>query len=149
MKTPLLCSFLIGNSALLGTAQPAAPAAETEPVTVTVSALVSTTSTVKLYFYNTRAGFLKHGQWIFSKAVKPEGKHEFSLPVELPKGEWAVAITQDLNNNDKVDKNFIGIPTEPYAFSNNVRPTLAPPDFNDCKFMVDGPGKVVSIVLKD
>ena len=139
--------MLLLGGCLLGAAVPAP--IETEPVLVKVSALASTTAAVKLYFYNTRAGFLKHGQWAFSKSVKPEGKSEFSLPVELPKGEWAVAITQDLNNNDKIDKNFLGIPTEPYAFSNNIRPTLAAPDFNECKFMVDGPGRVVSIVLKD
>ena len=143
-----LCSLLIA-SRVLGAATPAPRTAETASVTVVVSSLVSTTAAVRLYFYNTREGFLKSGKWAFSKAVKPEGKSEFTLPVDLPKGEWAVAITQDLNNNDKIDKNFLGIPTEPYAFSNNIRPTLAAPDFNECKFMVDGPGKVVSIVLKD
>ena len=149
MNVSSLCSLLIGAN-LLGAATPAAaPAAETASVTVKVSALVSTSSTVKLYFYNTRAGFLKRGQWAFSKSVKPEGKDEITLPVDLPKGEWAVAITQDLNNNDKVDKNFLGIPIEPYAFSNNIHPTLAAPDFNECKFTVSGPGQVVSIVLKN
>lgn len=142
------CSLLIASTAL-GAATPASPPAETASVTVVVSALVSTTAAVRLYFYNTREGFLKSGKWAFSKAVKPAGKSEFTLPVDLPKGEWAVAITQDLNNNDKIDKNFLGIPTEPYAFSNNIRPTVAAPDFNECKFTVDGPGKVVSIVLKD
>ena len=141
-------SLLVGTC-LLGAATPAPRSAETQPVTVVVSSLVSTTSTVKLYFYNTRDGFLKSGKWAFSKSVKPEGKREVTLPIALPKGEWAVAITQDLNNNDKIDKNFIGIPTEPYAFSNNVRPTVAAPGFDECKFTVDGPGKVVSIVLKD
>lgn len=143
-----LCSLLIG-SAFLGAAEPAPLPAETASVTVVVSSLVSTTAAVRLYFYNTREGFLKSGKWAFSKSVKPQGKSEFSLPVELPKGEWAVAITQDLNNNDKIDKNFLGIPTEPYAFSNNVRPTIAAPGFDECKFTVDEPGKVVSIVLKD
>ena len=145
MKVLSLCSLVLGGS-LLGAAT---PANETAPVTVVVSSLVSTTSVVRLYFYNTAEGFLKSGKWIFSKAVKPEGKREFTLPVELPKGEWAVAITQDLNNNEKIDKNFIGIPTEPYAFSNNIRPTMAAPKFEECKFMVDKPGKVISIVLKD
>lgn len=147
--TLLPFAALLSGSALLGTVVPAPGAADTAPVTVVVSSLVSTTSTVRLYFYNTREGFLKSGKWAFFKAVKPEGKREFALPVELPKGEWAVAITQDLNNNDKIDKNFIGIPIEPYAFSNNVRPTVAAPGFDECKFMVSGPGKVVSIVLKD
>jgi uncharacterized protein (DUF2141 family) len=143
----LLLSFA---SLLIGAAPWSAPTPhEPQPVTVTVTALVSTTSTVRLYFYNTREGFLKSGKWAFSKAVKPSGKSEFTLPVELPRGDWAVAITQDLNNNDKIDKNFLGIPTEPYAFSNNVRPTVAAPGFDECKFTIDGPGKVVNIVLKD
>ena len=147
MKVLSLCSLLTGSN-LLGAAVPAANPVETSSVTVVVSSLVSTTSTVKLYFYNTRAGFLKSGKWAFSRSVNPEGKRAFTLPVDLPKGEWAVAITQDMNNNNKVDKNFLGIPTEPYAFSNNIRPTVAAPEFDECKFLVDGPGRVVSIVLK-
>ena len=148
--TLLSFAAFLSGTALLGAVVPATPgAADTAPVTVVVSSLVSTTSTVRLYFYNTREGFLKSGKWAFFKAVKPEGKREFTLPVELPKGDWAVAITQDLNNNEKIDKNFIGIPTEPYACSNNVRPTVAAPGFDECKFTVSGPGKVVSIVLKD
>ena len=145
MKVLPFASLLCG-AGVLGAAR---PATETQPVTVVVSALVSTTSPVRLYFYNTREGFLKSGKWAFSKSVLPEGKSQFSLPVELPQGEWAVAITQDMNNNNKIDKNFLGISTEPYAFSNNIRPTVAAPDFNECKFMVSGPGRVVNIVLKD
>ncbi|MDQ2772348.1 MAG: DUF2141 domain-containing protein [Bacteroidota bacterium] len=134
-----LCAVLLGA---------AAPAADTQSVTVRVSALVSTSSTVKLYFYNTPAGFLKSGKWAFSRSVKPEGKSEIALSIDLPRGEWAVSLTQDLNNNNKIDKNFLGIPTEPYAFSNNVRPTIAAPGFDECKFMVDGPGQIISIRLK-
>ena len=145
MKVLPFASLLL-SAGLLGAAR---PATETQPVTVVVSSLVSTSSPVRLYFYNTREGFLKSGKWAFSKSVNPEGKSQFSLPVELPQGEWAVAITQDMNNNNKVDKNFLGIPTEPYAFSNNIRPTVAAPDFNECKFTVSGPGRVVNIVLKD
>ncbi|SNR54432.1 DUF2141 domain-containing protein [Hymenobacter mucosus] len=116
-------------------------------VTVVVSALASTSSAVKLYFYNVREKFLTHGGYAFMRVVKPAGQSQISLPVDLPNGEWAVAITQDTNNNDKLDKNMVGIPTEPFAFSNNVRPRLSPPDFEDCKFVVSGPGKVVTISL--
>ncbi|QJX46328.1 DUF2141 domain-containing protein [Hymenobacter taeanensis] len=121
--------------------------AATSSVTVVVSALASSSSVVKLYFYNVREKFLTHGGYAFMRVVKPGGQKQISLPVELPNGEWAVAITQDTNNNDKLDKNFMGIPTEPFAFSNNVRPRLAPPAFDDCKFTVAGEGKVVSIAL--
>ena len=144
MKLLSIASLLLGAGLL----QAAAPAADTQAVTVRVSALASTSSLVKLYFYNTPAGFLKSGKWAFSRAVKPEGKNEIALSIDLPRGEWAVSLTQDMNNNNKIDKNFLGIPTEPYAFSNNVRPTVAAPGFDECKFLVDGPGQIISIRLK-
>jgi uncharacterized protein (DUF2141 family) len=77
--------------------------------------------------------------------VRPDGKSTLSIPVALAPGEWAVAVSQDLNNNDKLDKNFLGIPTEPFAFSNNVKPRLSAPRFEECKFTVTGPGQVVTI----
>lgn len=140
--SPLAALLLLGSSLPLGAARPA-PATET--VMVVVSGLASTQSVIKLNFYNAPEKFLKDGQMAIRLFVKPEGKKEVSIPVELTPGEWAVALTQDLNNNDKLDKNFLGIPTEPFAFSNNVKPRFAAPSFTECKFMVSGPGQVVSI----
>ena len=137
------CAGVISSTPALASGDPAASSS----VTVVVSALASTSSTVKLYFYNVREKFLTHGGYAFMRVIKPGGQSQVSLPVDLPNGEWAVAITQDINNNDKLDKNFMGIPTEPFAFSNNVRPRLAPPAFDDCKFVVNSPGKVVTISL--
>lgn len=139
-----LAALLLGSSLTLGAAGPtAAPA--TQMVTVVVTDLASTHSMVKLNFYNAPEKFLKDGQQSFRLLVKPDGKNEISVPIELPVGEWAVALTQDVNDNDKLDKNFLGIPTEPFAFSNNVKPRFAAPSFKECKFVVDGPGKVVNI----
>ena len=145
---PILSCFRLTCCCALGLlASTAASATGNSSVTVVVSALASTTSTVKLYFYNVKETFLTHGGYAFMRVVKPGGQRQVSLPVDLPPGEWAVAITQDVNNNDKLDKNLMGIPTEPFAFSNNVRPRFAPPAFDDCKFTVNGPGKVVNIAL--
>ncbi|RYU80262.1 DUF2141 domain-containing protein [Hymenobacter persicinus] len=148
-KVPLVFLAAVG-SALAGSSLPARAGngGGTSSVTVVVSELVSTRAAVKLYFYNVRDTFLQHGGYAFMRVVRPGGQSQIQLPVDLPNGEWAVAITQDTNNNDKLDKNFLGIPTEPYAFSNNIRPTVSAPDFNQCKFLVSGSGKVVSIVLK-
>jgi uncharacterized protein (DUF2141 family) len=141
-----LVSLLLGSLAL-GSAVPAAPPVAPAPETVTVvlSALASTSSVVKLNFYNNPDTFLKTGQMAIRMVVRPDGKSTLSIPVALAPGEWAVAVSQDLNNNDKLDKNFLGIPTEPFAFSNNVKPRLAAPSFQECKFMVTGPGQVVNI----
>lgn len=140
-----LVSLLLGSLAL-GASMPAHPAAgATETVTVVVTALASTNSVVKLNFYNAPEKFLKDGQMAIRMVVRPDGKSTLSIPVELAPGEWAVALSQDLNNNDKLDKNFLGIPTEPFAFSNNVKPRLSAPSFQECKFTVSGPGQVVNI----
>ncbi|MFY0685798.1 MAG: DUF2141 domain-containing protein [Cyclobacteriaceae bacterium] len=60
------------------------------------------------------------------------------IPLELPDGEYAITIFQDLNNNEELDTNFIGIPSEPYGFSNNARGQFGPPKYEQCKFEVKG-----------
>ena len=64
-------------------------------------------------------------------------------------GEYAIAVFHDENGNGKMDKRLFGIPKEPYGFSNNVRPKLSAPKFNDCGFSVGDGSKVVSIKLDE
>ena len=136
---------LLLSSTMLSAGPARRPAPATQLVTVVVSDLASTQALVKLNFYNAPEKFLKDGQMAIRLFIKPEGRKEITVPVELTPGEWAVALTQDLNNNDKLDKNFLGIPTEPFAFSNNVKPRFAAPKFDECKFTVSSPGQVISI----
>lgn len=143
----MLLPFLLFQSPLLQGPRPAAAPA-TVSVTVIVTALASPESVVKLNFYNAAGSFLKENGEVMQLKVRPGGKNSITVPVELPPGAWAVALTQDTNNNDLLDTNFLGIPTEPYAFSNNVRPRFAAPKFEECRFIVSQPGQVVSIVLK-
>ena len=57
----------------------------------------------------------------------------------LPHGEYALTLFIDFNGNKKIDKNFLGIPKEQYGFSNNVMGRMAPPTFDQAKFVVTGP----------
>ena len=40
--------------------------------------------------------------------------------------KYAISVYHDINENGKLDKNMIGIPTEPYGFSNNPRIITGP-----------------------
>ncbi len=60
---------------------------------------------------------------------------------ELPDGEYALSIYWDKNDNGKLDSNMVGIPVEPYAFSNNAAGAFGPPAWNDAKFVVKGDTK--------
>ena len=103
-----------------------------------VTNLPSNKATLKLYFYNVKANFLVRNHYTLLKRVKPGGSTEVVYPIQLPPGEWAIAVTQDLNENDLVDRNLIGIPTEPFALSNVGHPRFKVPTFDDCKLIFCG-----------
>jgi outer membrane protein len=52
---------------------------------------------------------------------------------DLPAGSYAMVLFLDKNNNGALDKNFMGIPNEPIAFSNQYRPK-GPPNFRQAQF---------------
>jgi uncharacterized protein (DUF2141 family) len=54
----------------------------------------------------------------------------------LPDGSYAVSIGIDQNKNRKVDTNFLGMPTEQWGVSNNVRPSLRAPRFEEAAFKI-------------
>lgn len=62
-------------------------------------------------------------------------------------GRWAVSASHDLNGNRKVDTNFLGIPTEAWGVSNNARPTLRAPKFDEAAFKV-GAGQSLTLEIK-
>lgn len=45
-------------------------------------------------------------------------------------GRFAVAVYQDINSDGELNRNRIGIPTEPFAFSNNAKVSRGPPSFD-------------------
>ena len=58
---------------------------------------------------------------------------------DIPKGIYTIGIFVDVNLNNKMDTNFVGIPKEQYGFSNNAKGFMGPPTFEAASFTVDGP----------
>lgn len=56
----------------------------------------------------------------------------------LAPGTYALRLFHDENNNDKLDTNMLGMPTEGYAFSNNVYGSFGPPALERQLFTVEG-----------
>lgn len=102
-------------------------------LTVVVKNIEVSKGSVVLAVFNNENSFLKKPA--AQQVIKASsGIVEFSF--SLPEGDYAVAIYQDVNDNRKLDKNWLGIPKEPYGFSNNFRPKFSAPGFNDCKFTI-------------
>lgn len=63
---------------------------------------------------------------------------------DLPEGPLALTLFHDVNANNKLDTNVIGIPTEPYGFSNNAMGSFGPPKFEQA-VLTPKAGAVVKI----
>lgn len=55
---------------------------------------------------------------------------------DLPCGHYSIAVYHDRNDNQKLDKNFLGIPTESIGFSRNPTVRFGPPSFRDTEFQL-------------
>lgn len=64
-----------------------------------------------------------------------DGREEYLIE-NIEPGEYALLVYYDENNNDRIDKNFIGIPKEPLGFSNRYRPK-GPPSFKRAAFIIE------------
>ena len=52
----------------------------------------------------------------------------------LPAGQYAFAVFHDENDNATIDTNFLGIPQEGFAFSNNALGSFGPPTWAQAQF---------------
>ncbi len=65
----------------------------------------------------------------------------------VPAGQWAVAVVQDENHNDRIDTSFLGVPTEAWGVSGNVRHALRAPRFSEAMFTLT-PTQTLALTIK-
>ena len=66
----------------------------------------------------------------------------------IPYGHYAVKVFHDENDNDDLDTNFLGIPSESYGFSNNAHGTFGPPDYEDAIFSFNPEQTSITILIE-
>lgn len=64
-------------------------------------------------------------------------------------GPYGIKMFQDINDDGALNKNFVGIPKEPYGFSNDAKATFSAPDFEETVFVFGAENKAISIVLNN
>ena len=123
---------------------------------VTVEGIRSAQGTVLIGLYD--------GPESFEKAIEASDKEGFLIDPErfgavalranaamksavvfsnLGPGRYAAVAFHDENGNGRLDRNFLGVPAEPYGFSNNVQGFLGPPAFDDAAMVLgDGDGAI-------
>ncbi len=67
---------------------------------------------------------------------------------DLPPGVYAVQAYDDRNDNQEVDRNVIGLPTEAVGFSNDPPVPFTGPSFRDAAFAYTGREQSISLKLR-
>lgn len=116
------------------TAAPADAAAKQKPLSITITELKSATAPVIFSVYQNPDTYLDPKAQLKTYRFVPKGKTLKIKLSDLKFGTYAIAFYQDMNDSGEIDKNGLGIPKEPYAFSNDIRPKMSAPSFADCKF---------------
>jgi uncharacterized protein (DUF2141 family) len=99
-------------------------------LTVEIQGIKPATGHVVIAVYNNAKDFPVPEKRMTFKSVVAENSVTSVTFADLEPGRYAVVAYQDENNNGKLDKNLLGVPSEPYGFSNHARGRMGPPSFD-------------------
>ena len=94
--------------------------------------------------------FLEDDAQAYGKVFKvaANGTQSYVLP-GVAHGRYAISVFHDENGNGKLDKNFWGVPKEPFAFSRDARAKFSKPDFKDADFDFGAGSDKVVVTLRE
>jgi uncharacterized protein (DUF2141 family) len=108
-------------------------------VEVTVKNIQEIKGTIRMAVYSGEGNFMQ--KELTSKDVKVTRKEIIVVFENVNDGEYAISTYHDVDNNNELNTGFMGIPKEPYGFSNDARGTFGPPTYEKAKFNVTGDTK--------
>ena len=128
MKTKLFIATLI-------TAAVAATTAYAADVRVTIEGVASAEGKVMAALFDKAAEFPRGKMSVGNMAPAAVGAVKVVF-ADVPPGKYVISVYHDVNGNQRLDANMVGIPSEPYGFSRDARGKMGPPSFDDAVFEV-------------
>jgi uncharacterized protein (DUF2141 family) len=138
------------------------PGSETSTgsLSITIEGLRQSRGTVLVGLYDSRAsfdraielasdvGFLNDPNRVAGAALRANDMLRGGVTFRnLPPGRYAVILFHDENGNGRLDKNFWGVPTEPYGFSNDAQGFLGAPSFEEAALSLGSGDRAITIDL--
>lgn len=102
---------------------------------------------LQVAIFDNEDSYLKDAREIKTVRVDKTGTTELTFE-SLPFGKYSLSIFHDLNENVELDTNFMGIPKEPFGFSNNAMGAFGPPGFEKASVLISGDEQTTQIKLK-
>jgi len=116
---------------------------------IKMEGLIPEKGSIRIGLYNSAAAFADEANPNHAQVVSVGKNATQIIKFEgLPEGKYLVAAYQDVNGNKKIDKNILGIPTEAYAFSNNVFPKWKSPTFDEAAIKLEKPVEAIKLKFR-
>ncbi len=134
----------IAAAAIALQAAAADPAAEPATATVTVTNIRVQQGSIMAALHDERG-------WsspAVALAKAPADAAAVTLRFSAPPGRYGVQLFQDIDGNGELDANLVGIPTEPFGFSNDAPLRFGPPSFEDAAFVLGPDGTAIIVTLR-
>jgi len=126
---------ILAVAALLAFASPALAQSADSRLTLTFETGAET-GAVMVALYDAEAAYEGGAPARVARVDVAAGQHEAVF--ELPAGAYGMKAFHDVNGNGKMDVNPFGMPTEPFAFSNNAVGNMGPAKWDRARFEVSG-----------
>lgn len=128
---------------------PAAGRVDTGELILNIRNLEVGRGEVHIALYDKEGDFMETEKRVAGLAVPVKSRENLQVSLgHFPYGSYAIAAFHDLNGNGQLDKNALGIPTEPYAFSGNPRVKWRAPTFRETRFAFRQPKLALDIEMK-
>ena len=106
-------------------------------VQIEITDIKNTNGDLSCSLFSSKEGYPEdHSKAYQNIHVKIDSNQAICEFKNIAPGTYAAIILHDENKNGKIDKNFVGIPQEGYASSNNERPRFSAPRFKEASFKV-------------
>jgi uncharacterized protein (DUF2141 family) len=122
-------------------------AAQAGELVVTVNDVAVHKGQLKMALFDSAAAWDGKAKAIAQQAqAATAGSVEFRF-ADLPGGTYAISVMHDENDNGRMDSNFLGMPTEGYAFSNDPK-VMRKATFEEAAFEVGADGARIDMHLR-
>ena len=114
-------------------------------VTLTVTGIKDHTGALMIAVYD-QAGYTTDKS--VAASMVPVSADTATTTFELPAGAYGIKLFHDVDGDGKMGTNPFGMPTEPFAFSNNAPAQFGPAKWDAAKFDVAAPAATQTISLQ-
>jgi uncharacterized protein (DUF2141 family) len=125
----------------------AATASTSATLTVTYTGMTERSGTIMFVLFDSEAAYDGRGAPVRAEMVPVSGDNATVTIAGLAPGTYAIKAFHDLDDNHDMTVNPYGMPTEPFAFSNNAQGRMGPAVWADAQFTVGADGATQTITI--